>query len=211
MQWKKVVAISLLISIGVGFVNPNQLVAEEWGQGPLFMADKTDVCVGELVTFDNLTTGGTHPYSKAEWDFNSDGIIDTTLAGTESEVMADVTWAYDEPGVYTVSLWMIDTTPTSRYEERSNYITVGVKTWTFLAAGFFPKHLPDVYTGQIVLADLDPADIPAQVQGVWWYDGLARSWDFWVPSVGGELATLGGGHTYDYLVLVTGECEWEIP
>ena len=84
-------------------------------------------------------------------------------------------------------------------------------TWTFLAAGFFPKHLPDSYNGAVVLADLDPADIPAQVQGVWWYDGPALEWKFWVPGVGGELTTLGGGHTYDYMVLVTGACDWDIP
>ena len=84
-------------------------------------------------------------------------------------------------------------------------------TWTFLAAGFFPNHLPDSYNGAVVLADLDPADIPAQVQGVWWYDGPALEWKFWVPGVGGELTTLGGGHTYDYMVLVTGACDWDIP
>ena len=86
----------------------------------------------------------------------------------------------------------------------------GPHTWTFSTAGFFPKHLPDVYTGQVVLADLDPADIPAQVQGVWWYDGPALEWKFWVPGAGGDLTTLGGGHTYDYMVLVSGACEWEI-
>lgn len=83
-------------------------------------------------------------------------------------------------------------------------------TWSFHAPGFFPRHLPDNYTGQVMLADLDPATIPDEVQGVWWYDGPVLEWKFWVPGVGGELTTLGGGHTYDYNVLVTGACDWEI-
>lgn len=83
--------------------------------------------------------------------------------------------------------------------------------WSFHGPGFFPKHLPDAYTGQVVLANLDPATIPAEVQGVWWYYGHALEWWFWVPGVGGDLTILGGGHSYDYQVLVTGPCEWEIP
>jgi len=34
-------------------------------------------------------------------------------------------------------------------------------------AGFFPKHLPDSYTRQVMLASPDPATIPPEVQGVW--------------------------------------------
>ena len=83
-------------------------------------------------------------------------------------------------------------------------------TWSFYAPGFFPQHLPDTYTGQVLLVDLDPATIPAQVQGVWWYDGPALEWKFWVPGVGGDLMTLGGGHTYAYMVLVSGACEWNV-
>ena len=65
--------------------------------------------------------------------------------------------------------------------------------------------------GQVVLADLDCLYVPDCVQGVWWFDGPALEWKFWVPGVGGELTTLGGGHTYNYSVLVTGACDWEIP
>lgn len=91
---------------------------------PAFIADKTEVEVGETVTFDNLTTGGTWPYVKAEWDFDGDGVFDITLVGTHAEVMADVVWAYDAPGVYSVILQMTDSTPTTRWEERPDYITV---------------------------------------------------------------------------------------
>jgi hypothetical protein len=84
-------------------------------------------------------------------------------------------------------------------------------TWTSCTAGFFPMHLPDSYDGQVVLTNLDLADIPSQVTGVWWYDCAAYEWKFWVRGAGGDLTTLGGGHTYDYMVLVSGPCEWEIP
>ena len=51
---------------------------------------------------------------------------------------------------------------------------------------------------------------PAQVQGVWWYDGAAQEYRFWVPGVGGDLSTMTG-QFYNYLVLVTGACAWTIP
>ena len=84
------------------------------------------------------------------------------------------------------------------------------QTWRFFTAGFFPEHLHDSYQGQIVLADLNPSTIPPEVQGVWWYDGPAQVYRFWVPGVGGDLTTLTG-QFYNYQVLVTGPCEWEIP
>ena len=81
-------------------------------------------------------------------------------------------------------------------------------TWSFTAAGFFPKHLPDSYTGEVVLADLVLADIPDEIQGVWYHDG---DWIFWVPEVGGDLLVLEGGLVADYNVLVSGACDWIIP
>jgi len=83
--------------------------------------------------------------------------------------------------------------------------------WCFSAAGFFPKHLPDVYTGEVMLAGLDSATIPDCIQGVWWYDDYAGEWIFWVPEVGGDLTTLKGGLEADYSVLVSGACDWTIP
>ena len=83
-------------------------------------------------------------------------------------------------------------------------------TWRFTAAGFFPKHLPDAYTGEVVLADLDLADIPDEVQGVWYYDDLvAGEWIFWIPGIGGSLTALVGGT--DYSVSISGPCRWVIP
>ncbi len=87
---------------------------------------------------------------------------------------------------------------------------VGPHECNFCSAGFFPRHLPDSYTGTVVLADLDLGTIPDEVQGVYWWNG--DEWLFWAPGAPGcTLPALGGGHTYDYMVAVTGGCEWEIP
>jgi hypothetical protein len=83
-------------------------------------------------------------------------------------------------------------------------------TWAFCSSGFFPKHLSDSYYGSVQLGDL--ADVPSDVQGVYWYDCNAMEWKFWARGAPGcTLTTLGGGHTYDYMVTVTGSCNWEVP
>jgi len=84
-------------------------------------------------------------------------------------------------------------------------------TWSFGEPGFFPKHLPDSYIGQVVLFDIQYlATIPNEVQGVYWWNG--DDWLFWAPGAPGcTLSILGGGHTYDYMVSITGACEWNIP
>jgi len=85
-------------------------------------------------------------------------------------------------------------------------------TWPFCTAGFFPQHMPDSYNGEVVLGDLNPTTIPPEVQGVYWYDCSTSDWKFWAPGVPGTtLTTLEGGHTYDYMVTVTGDCNWDIP
>lgn len=86
-------------------------------------------------------------------------------------------------------------------------ITFVEHTWVFHAPGFYPKHLPDGYSGLVVTSELDTP--PIEVQGVWWFDPIALEWIFWVPGVGGELTILTG-QFHDYVVLVTGACEWEI-
>ena len=63
------------------------------------------------VRFENWTLGGEQPYVRAEWDFDCDGVIETTLTGTDAEVMTDVTWTYPLPGLYTVCLRMTDSCP----------------------------------------------------------------------------------------------------
>ncbi|MFC1971176.1 CARDB domain-containing protein [Chloroflexota bacterium] len=91
---------------------------------PHLVASKTEVAMGEAIIFDNLTTGGTRPYTKAEWDFDADGIPEFIFTGTEPEVMSSVEWHYWAEGTYTVRLTMTDDLPTSRFEERIDYITV---------------------------------------------------------------------------------------
>ena len=97
---------------------------EDYGLNPQFRADKTLVNIDEVVTFQNLTTCGNHPYTMAEWDFDADGVVDLTLIGTEAQVTANVTYTYSTPGIYNVSLRMTDSTPDVREELRIDYIEV---------------------------------------------------------------------------------------
>ena len=86
------------------------------------------------------------------------------------------------------------------------------KVWSFNAPGCFPRHLPDSYMGATALQLLDSASIPPEVQGVYKFIDEIGSWVFWAPGAPGcELAYLWGGTFDDYLVCVSGPCEWTIP
>ena len=78
------------------------------------------------VRFENWTNGGDRPYVKAEWDFDCDGVFETTLTGTDAEVMADVTWTYPLPGLYTACLVMTESLPHAQVHTETKiwYITV---------------------------------------------------------------------------------------
>jgi len=161
------------------------------------------------VTFTNLVTGGALPYKSATWDFG-DGNIEIGAVNYGDTI----THCYGTTGVFDVMLTIEDAGGTVAYDTEFDYITVGDGSsnvdWSFCAPGFFPKHLPDFYYGSVVLAD--PVDVPSEVQGVYWYDCNAMEWKFWSPDAPGcTLTTLGGGHTYDYMVSVIGPCDWEIP
>lgn len=155
----------------------------------------------------------------AYWMGNPDGIWIMNADGTDR---VQITFAYHrrpqwfpsgtkfaylvysgEPaGIYVLDIETVTPTPTPP--------PLGI--WSFCVQGFFPKHLPDSYNGQVVLTGLNPTLIPSQVQGVYWYDCDATEWKFWAPEVPGcTLTTLGGGHTFDYMVAVTGSCDWEVP
>jgi hypothetical protein len=101
-------------------------VTQIWGPvelNPHFEADKAEpqtVEVGETVTFTNLTTGGTLPYTAADWNWG-DGTAHGTTAVNNGET---ITHVYNTPGVYSVILTMTDSTPTTRWEERPDYIIV---------------------------------------------------------------------------------------
>jgi hypothetical protein len=82
--------------------------------------------------------------------------------------------------------------------------------WKFGGEGYLPRHLPDSFNGEVLLAVLTV--IPPEVQGVYWYDDDAATWLFWAPGAPGcTLDRLYGGSTHDYMVSVVGACEWEIP
>ena len=86
----------------------------------------------------------------------------------------------------------------------------GVHTWTFGTHGFLPRHLPDAYFGTVMLDSLQ--GIPVEVQGIYKFDDSSSTWLFWAPGAPGcTLSELGGGLYADYMVTVTGTCEWEIP
>ena len=89
---------------------------------PHFSADKLEVQVGETVIFTNQTTGGTPPYLAAEWNFG-DGNTSTQAAQTGQTV----THVYTVPGVYNVSLTIVDIDETLT-ENAWYYITVHAAT-----------------------------------------------------------------------------------
>lgn len=91
-------------------------------------------------------------------------------------------------------------------------------TWIFPKAGAWSKHLPDDFTGAVVLDNIidtvPPIDgIPGYgyaVQSVSWFNIGTEVWDFWGPGAPGTtLATLVAGE--DYLIMVAQACEWTIP
>ena len=198
---------------------PNYIEVFPCGTNLHFVADKTDVDVGELVTFETLSNSCAHPFIKAEWDFEADGIIDLTLTGTEAQVTADVTWSYDSPGVYTVRLWMTDSTPTTRYEERPNYITVGDGGVPPLTLEMAVGIAQDATSFNLVHYPGDTVSLPTGTEpdclvAVYYYDPVALELLYYFPGWPSTLTKLE--HRKVYLVIVSDAtvadpCKWEIP
>ena len=88
-------------------------------------------------------------------------------------------------------------------------------TWSFWGPSYTPRHLPDAFYGEVILAKL--VDIPEPVQGVYtfidnWDNPELGHWVFWGPGAPDTtLDRLLGGTFADYSVVVSGECEWVIP
>jgi len=105
-------------------------VTQRWGAielNPHFQANKTDIEVGDTVTFTNMTAAGQPPYLKAEWDLDGDGQFDDEVyeLALGENVMAAAQWTYTAPGIYTIGLRMTDSSPNPpRFEYRYDYITV---------------------------------------------------------------------------------------
>jgi PKD repeat protein len=81
-----------------------------------FSADITVVVVGQSVQFTNLSTGGIPPLTYA-WDFDGDGIIDSTDLNP--------THSYAATGSYAVSLKISDSGGNSDTERKAGFIAVG--------------------------------------------------------------------------------------
>jgi hypothetical protein len=176
------------------------LTTEVWGKKgsyPATRGDGTLTCNStETYKVHNVPSCGEHWYYRA-WSYVTEGGL------------SQYSDTYDEDNALCVCTPTPTPTPPPTPTPTPSP-TPPFQIWKFYEAGFSPKHLHDSYTGHVVLADLDPADIPPQLQGVWWYDVTARDWNLWVPKRGGDLTTLTG-QLHDYKVLVHGACEWEIP
>ncbi len=101
---------ALVFSLATAIVS-DDLAGAQIDLNPHFTFDKTEVAVGEFVTFTNLTKGGIIPYTKAEWDFDGDDDIDITCEKDDPsnpEPMDTVYWAYTESGIYKPMLRMTD-------------------------------------------------------------------------------------------------------
>jgi PKD repeat protein len=81
-----------------------------------FSASATGILVGEAISFTSLSTGGIPPLTYA-WDFDSDGVVDSTSLNP--------TYSYAATGTYAVSLRVTDARGNSTTEKRTGYISVG--------------------------------------------------------------------------------------
>jgi len=102
--------LALVFSLATAIVS-DDLAGAQTDLNPHFTFYKTEVAVGEFVTFTNLTEGGITPYTKAEWDFDGDDDIDITCEKDDPsnpEPMDTVHWAYTESGIYKPMLRMTD-------------------------------------------------------------------------------------------------------
>jgi len=86
---------------------------------PHFVADKVDIDVGEIVTFENLTTGGVEPYNNAVWDFG-DGT--DLVQGVAIQYGETISHCYTQGGIFDVALHIWDAENTYGLLTRYGYI-----------------------------------------------------------------------------------------
>jgi len=188
---------------------------------PHFVADKTEVEVGELIVFTNLTAGGTHPYMTAEWDFDADGIpeiIIRNLTGDitgEGMVMSDIYYTYSTPGVYTARLTMSDSTPVTGFEDRIDYITVIERVIWNCPIGGVALIAPNPMAGRPFLTvAVDPAEITVSAGAELWIilylDETTGEWLYYIPGFVDNTLTLLEPDQY-YYVVVSDACTLTIP
>jgi len=169
-------------------------IIASWGppptieMNPWFLVDKTEVEVGETITFTNETTGGIGPYVSALWEFG-DGATSTQAV----QPGQTVSHTYTAPGIYTVSLTMTDQQSITRKETRLHYITVIGEN------GVTPPDDDDEPTLEEGLASI--AD---ELVIVYYYAG-AGVWDVYWPEFG--IDTIGMLEVGEiYMIYVDSNC-----
>jgi len=124
-----------------------------------FEADDTDVYVGELVTFTDLSTGTIDTW---EWDFDNNASVDSTAQNP--------THSYGSAGTYTVSL-VVSGIAGSATEIKTSYITV---------TDIPPTAIPDFYSDTLT------GEAPLTVN---FYDCSTGSVDSWSWDFGDTVGT----------------------
>ena len=209
--------VALALVAGLAVMQGKQVAADPFFKAG-FVADKTDMSLDDAtVTFTNLTTGGKHPYTKAEWDFNADGVFDLTLTGSEANVMKSVTYTYNKGGIYNVILTMTDSTPSSSYVERLNYIRVAGPCGPFWNCPIGGQTLIAPYPGAgrpflSVAAPCSGITVSegAELWGIYYLDETTGTWLYYIPGFASStLAQLEPGKYY--YVVVSAACTLTIP
>jgi len=191
----------------------------EWGLvefDPDFEGVPRDCSTAECdVTFRNMTEGGTKDafgnYKMAQWQFG-DG--QEVFIQAPANTMQPVTHTYLTEGIFNVQLTMTDAENMVAFQVEREYITIGdgssvgqTQHWKFTLQGFYPQFLTPLAGGVIGLDSIDPATIPGDVQGVYWFDQSAKKWDSWaLGAFDNTLQELVPGQPY--MVTVTGACDW---
>ena len=188
---------------------------------PHLIANKTEVEVGELIVFTNLTDRGTHPYMTAEWDFDADGIPEIIIRNLTDDitgevmVMSDIYYTYVTPSVYTVRLTMSDSTPVTRFEDRIDYITVIERVMWNCPIGGVALIAPNPMAGRpflTVAADCDKIIVStsAELWGIYYLDDTTGEWLYYIPGFVDNTLTQLEPDEY-YYVMVSDACTLTIP
>lgn len=88
---------------------------------PHFVADISDMAMGDVVTFENLTTGGVVPYNNAVWDFG-DGT--DLVQGVAIQYGETISHCYTQGGIFDVALHIWDAENTYGLLTKYGYICV---------------------------------------------------------------------------------------
>jgi hypothetical protein len=195
-------------------------IAATWGTidlQPDFKADMTEAFAGQEIQFNNLTIGGRWPYTEAMWDFNDDGDPEISITGSHGEVKAEVTWAYDTPGIFSVALGMKDKSRNIVWKRKSDYINIEPA----------PSVIWDLPIENMALIAPNPdlgrpfLNLPAACDeltvsdgailwGIYYFDETTGKWLYFIPGFTGNTLIQLEPDEY-YYVIVTAPCNLLIP